>query len=69
VNLPEVVSLIIGVLGVAGLVFTALKYNRDDTTAVLGQQNTIVSEMKTLMDELRAENTRLRERIRELEPG
>lgn len=68
-NLPEVVSLIIGVLGVAGLVFTALKYNRDDTTAVLGQQNTIVSEMKTLMDELRAENTRLRERIRELEPG
>lgn len=60
INLAEAIPLLIGVLGVAGLIFTALKYNRDDTTAVLTQQNTIVGEMKTLNDELRQTTTDLR---------
>jgi predicted nucleic acid-binding Zn-ribbon protein len=60
INWAEALPLIIGLLGVAGLVFTALKYNRDDTTSVLNQQNTIVGEMKTLNDELRATTSELR---------
>ena len=52
--------LIIGLLGVAGIVFTALKYNRDDTTAVVTQQNVIVADMKLLNDELRVTTADLR---------
>jgi chromosome segregation ATPase len=47
------ITLGIALLGVAGLIFTALKYNRDDTTAVIGQQDTILADMKSLNDELR----------------
>lgn len=60
INWAEALPLIIGIFGIAGLIFTALKYNRDDTTAVLSQQNTIVGEMKTLNDELRATTASLR---------
>ncbi len=56
-----IIPLVIGVFGVAGLIFTALKYNRDDTTAVVNQQSTIVSEMKVLNDELRLTTVSLRE--------
>jgi hypothetical protein len=56
----QALPLIIGIFGIAGLIFTALKYNRDDTTAVLTQQNTIVGEMKTLNDELRVTTAELR---------
>jgi vacuolar-type H+-ATPase subunit I/STV1 len=60
INWGEALPLIIGLFGVAGLVFTALKYNRDDTTSVLAQQSTIVGEMKTLNDELRVTTADLR---------
>lgn len=71
--MAELAALLIGVLGVAGLVFTALKYNRDDTTAIVNQQSVIVGEMKTLNDELRTtvgslreENGRLRVQVEKL---
>ena len=54
------IPIIIGLLGLGGIIFTALKYNRDDTTAVLTQQSTIVSEMKTVNDELRTTTAELR---------
>ena len=60
IDWAEALPLIIGLLGLGGIVFTALKYNRDDTTAVMGQQNTIVGEMKTLNDELRVTTHDLR---------
>ena len=56
----EVVALTIGILGVAGIIFSALKYNRDDTTALVGQQDVIVGEMKTMMDEWRTTAADLR---------
>jgi uncharacterized coiled-coil DUF342 family protein len=65
-NWSAVIPLVIGIFGVAGLIFTALKYNRDDTTAVVNQQSTILGEMKTLNDELRTRTTELREERDEL---
>ena len=56
----SVLPLIIGILGLAGLIFTAMRYGRDDTTAVINQQAQITAEMKTLNDELRTTAERLR---------
>ena len=70
-DLSGVVSLAIAGLGLGGLVFTALRWRRDDTTAIVTQQDTIFNELRTLNDELRttiaalrAENDRLRAQIR-----
>jgi hypothetical protein len=68
------ISLVIGIVGLGGLVFTALRFRRDDTTAIVTQQSTITTEMKTLNDELRlttdalrAERDELKERIAHLQ--
>lgn len=53
--------IIIGIVGLAGLVFTAMRFGRDDTTAVVTQQAQITAEMKTLNDELRDTIGRLRD--------
>jgi uncharacterized coiled-coil DUF342 family protein len=52
--------IVIGLIGLGGLVFTALRYRRDDTTAVVSQQSTILDNMKTLNGELRQTVTDLR---------
>ena len=52
--LAQIIALVIGVFGIAGVIFTALKYNRDDTTAVVTQQSQILGDMKQLNDEWRA---------------
>ena len=61
IDWANALPIIIGLFGIAGLLFTAMKYNRDDTTAVVSQQNVIVSDMKTLNDELRTRTAELRE--------
>jgi uncharacterized coiled-coil DUF342 family protein len=60
-------------MGLGGLVFTALRYRRDDTTAILAQQDTIMQEMRGINEELRqtavqlrSERDALREQVREL---
>ena len=55
------VALAIGVFGLGGIVFTALKFNRDDTTAIVGQQSNVLKDMATLNDELRQTAKDLRE--------
>jgi hypothetical protein len=60
IDWANALPIIIGLLGVAGLLFTAMKYNRDDTTSVVNQQNVIVSDMKLLNDELRTTTADLR---------
>jgi len=60
VDIAQLVTLGIGVLGVASLIFTALRWRRDDTTAVLAQQDTVFGEIKSLNDELRTSNEQLR---------
>jgi hypothetical protein len=61
IDWASALPLIIGLLGLSGIIFTAFKYNRDDTTAVINQQSTIVTDMKMLNDELRTTTIRLRE--------
>lgn len=70
IDFASLLALVIGVVGLAGVVFTALRFRRDDTTAVVDQQYKITQEMKTLVDtqtlalcELRSENARLRSEL------
>ena len=65
-NPAPYLSIILGILGLAGIVFTALRYRRDDTTALVGQQDTIVNEMRALNEESRQAVTLLREERNEL---
>jgi uncharacterized coiled-coil DUF342 family protein len=60
VNWPVLVTLAIGIFGLAGLVFTALKFNRDDTTSIVNQQTTLMGDMKMLNEELRTSTETLR---------
>ena len=53
INIPQILALIIGLVGLAGVIFTALRFRRDDTTAVVTQQSLIVNDMKSLNEELR----------------
>ena len=59
-NPAPVLSLAIGLFGICGVIFTALKYNRDDSRSVVEQQNIVLNDMKTVNDELRAAATDLR---------
>lgn len=52
-GVAEWVSVAIGILGLAGIIFTALKFNRDDSTAVVTQQSQVVNDMHTLNSDLR----------------
>jgi len=60
IDIAQLVTLGIGVLGVAGLIFTALRWRREDTTAVLAQQDTVFTELRGLNEELRTSNEHLR---------
>lgn len=66
VNPAPYLSIIIGISGLAGIIFTAMRYRRDDTTAIVGQQDTIVNEMKVLNEENRQAAAILREERNEL---
>ena len=55
-DLGAIIGLVVGILGVAGLIFTAMRFRRDDTTAVVGQQSTVLHDMASLTDELRKAN-------------
>jgi hypothetical protein len=73
IDIGGMIALAIGVLGVAGVIFTALRYNRDDTTAVVQQQDIILNDMKmlnaelrTTADSLRTERDALATQVREL---
>ena len=59
-------ALAIGLMGLGGIVFTALRFRRDDTTAVVTQQDTIMNEMKTIADVLRIERDECKETLQKL---
>lgn len=53
--------IVIGLMGLGGVIFTALRFRRDDTTAVISQQAQITGTMKMLNDELRITSDKLRQ--------
>ena len=60
IDFVTALPLVIGIVGLGGLVFTALRFRRDDTSAIVSQQDTIFSEMRSLNAELRETTDRLR---------
>ena len=60
IDFVTALPLVIGIVGLGGLVFTALRFRRDDTSAIVTQQDTIFAEMRTLNAELRETTDRLR---------
>ena len=73
IDFTTAIPAVIGIAGLAGIVFSALRFRRDDTTAIVTQQDTIFNELRTLNDELRttvtqlrAENDRLAAQVQEL---
>jgi hypothetical protein len=60
IDFATALPLVIGIIGLGGLVFTALRFRRDDTSAIVNQQDTIFAEMRSLNAELRETTDRLR---------
>ena len=46
--------------GLVGAVFAALRFNRDDATAVVAQQSTVLADMRSLNEELAEAAARVR---------
>ena len=53
-------AIVTGLCGLAGLVYTALSWRRNDTKAVVDQQSAVLHDMATLNDDLRSTVTDLR---------
>ena len=60
-NLTVIIPSVMAILGIGGLIFTALRFRRDDTTAVVGQQSQILGNMRDLNNELRLSEAAARE--------
>lgn len=49
----EWLAIVTGVLGLSGLIFTALHYNRDDTKAIVEEQSSVLKDMALLNENLK----------------
>ena len=72
-NAGTIIALVTAIVGVGGLIFTALKFNREQSAATVTQASQILDGMKALNDGLRAqvgdlriEVERLQQRVEEL---
>jgi hypothetical protein len=63
---PQWIALAIALMGLGGLVFTALRFNRDDTSAIVSQQSTVLHDMQAINEELRHERDDCRGELAEL---
>lgn len=59
--LPAIISAVIALAGTGGVVFGALRYNRDEAGKVVVQQTTVLTNMQALNDELTEALTRARD--------
>lgn len=59
--LPVILTIIGGLVGSGGIVFGALRYNRDEAGKVVTQQTNVLTDMRGLNDELVEALARLRE--------
>lgn len=53
--------ILLALAGVAGAIFAALRFNREDASAVVAQQSTVLSDMRTLNAEIATSASRIRE--------
>jgi hypothetical protein len=60
VSLAELVTLALALMGIAGTIFTALSWRRNDTGALVAQQDTLFNELRGMNDTLRMERDELR---------
>jgi hypothetical protein len=66
VDAGGIIAIVVGLAGLGGVLFTAMRFNRDDTTAVVSQQSTILHDMQALNAELRTTNGELRDQVAQL---
>ena len=83
VDTGTLLAIITGLCGLAGLVYTALHFNRDDAKALVDQQSAVlkdmgelntdlratVADLRTERDALRSEVADLREQVQRLSHG
>lgn len=50
--IPILVAAIVGLVGSGGVVFGALRYNRDEAGRIVDQQTAVLTDMRGLNDEL-----------------
>jgi cell division protein FtsB len=55
------IAVVTGVVGLAGLVFTALRWRSDDTKTIVESQSSVLHDMAALNDELRKTAAELRD--------
>ena len=48
------IAIVVGLCGLSGCVYTALSWRRNDTTAIVNQQSTVVHDIQAMNGELRA---------------
>ena len=53
--MAEVIALAVGIFGIAGVLFTALSWRRNDTASLVSQQDTLFNELNGMNDRLRTE--------------
>jgi hypothetical protein len=53
VDAANVIAIVIGLCGLSGCVFTALRFRRDDTTSIVTQQSTVLHDMEAIAAQLR----------------
>ena len=49
----NVIAIVVGLTGLSGCVFTALKWRREDTASLVQSQSTVVHDMQAINVELR----------------
>lgn len=49
----EWLAIVTGILGLAGLIYTALRYNRDDAKTLVDEQSSVLRDMSLLNESLK----------------
>ena len=47
------IAIVVGLCGMSGCIFTALRFRRDDTAQIVSQQSTVLHDMEAIAAQLR----------------
>jgi aspartyl/asparaginyl beta-hydroxylase (cupin superfamily) len=62
----DLIGVVMGIMGLGAIIFTALRYRREDTGALVEQATKLVTGMDTLNEELRLQRDEEREENQKL---